>query len=82
MYLQLKHRSVNGLGSVAFEAACDDVEDLLSDGHLLGIVVPRPLWWSHDHVSGFNSKLTVQRGRVHLTDCDPTLSMINWIDDL
>lgn len=42
-HLQFKDRGVDGLGSVAFEAAGDDVEDLLSDGHLLGVVVPRPL---------------------------------------
>lgn len=43
LYLQFKNRGVDGLGTVAFEAGGDDVEDLLSDGHLLGIVVPRPL---------------------------------------
>lgn len=39
-YLQLKNRCVDGLSSMAFEAASDDVEDFLPDGHLLGIIVP------------------------------------------
>ena len=43
MYLQFKDRCVDGLCSVAFEAADDGVEDFLSDGHLLGVVVPRSL---------------------------------------
>lgn len=43
IYLQLKNRCVDGFCSVAFEAADDSAEDSLSDGHLLGVVVPGSL---------------------------------------
>lgn len=46
-YLQFKNRCVDGLRSMTFEAADDGVEDFLSDGHLLGVVVPRPLTETH-----------------------------------
>lgn len=42
-YLKFKYRCVDGFSSMAFEAAGDGVEDSLSDGHLLGVVVSRPL---------------------------------------
>lgn len=40
LYLKFKNRRVNGLSSMAFEAADDCAEDFFSDGHLLGVVVP------------------------------------------
>lgn len=42
-HLQLKDGRVDGLGSVAFETANDGVEDSLSDGHLLRVIVPGAL---------------------------------------
>lgn len=47
-YLQLKHRRVYGLGSVAFEAPDDGVEHLLPYGHLFGAVVPGSLATQED----------------------------------
>lgn len=43
LHLQLKHRSVDDLSSMALEGADNDVKDLLPDSHLLGVVVPGAL---------------------------------------
>lgn len=42
-HLQLKDGCVDVLGSVAFKTADDGVEDFLSDGHLLRVIVPGAL---------------------------------------
>jgi len=47
IYLEFKDGRVDGFCSVAFEAADDGAEDSLSDGHLLGVVVPRSLTEKH-----------------------------------
>lgn len=42
-YLELKDRGVNGFRSVTFEALDDCVEHPLPDGHLLWVIISRPL---------------------------------------
>lgn len=41
--LQFKDGCVDGFSTMTFEAADDDVENLLSYSHLLGVIVPGPL---------------------------------------
>lgn len=41
--LQLKDRGIDGFSTMAFKAADDDVENLFSYSHLLGVIVPGPL---------------------------------------
>lgn len=61
IYLQLKNWRVYGFCSVAFEAADDGVEDLLSDGHLFGVVVPGSLMGKDD-----SGSLTLFFGKISL----------------
>lgn len=42
-YLELKDGGVNGFCSVTFEALNDCVENPLPDGHLLWVIISRPL---------------------------------------
>lgn len=41
--LQFKDGGIDGFSTMAFKAADDDVENLLSDSHLLGVIVPGSL---------------------------------------
>lgn len=50
LYLEFKDRRVDGLSTMALEAADDGVEHFLPDGHLLWVVVPGALWGAtHTH---------------------------------
>lgn len=63
LHLQLKHRCVDGLCSMAFKATNDGVEDFLSDCHLLGVVVSSSLKEWVNHVSLYSTSSQNQNER-------------------
>lgn len=50
LYLQFKHRGVNGLCPVAFENSYYFIQNSHSQSHVLGSVVPRALWRFDDEL--------------------------------
>lgn len=63
LHLQLKHRCVDGLCSMAFKTTNDGVEDFLSDCHLLGVVVSSSLKEWVNHVSLYSTSNQNQNER-------------------